>query len=217
MNTRFRRRPNPPESERQEIRAAIIAVVCQRGYLGTTLDLICDGAGVTHEQFMRHFEDVEDCYCQLIEEERNELLRRVGVAFIAEETWLDAIRAVAYAMFDYLIEDLDRARFVFVDVLAAGERAQLIRDQGMVLLFALIDQGRNELDDPDSVSPVTAEAIGGSVYNQIQMAIEQDALTYDLVPALLYNVVLPYLGAELALEELNRPPEVFGSSQTARR
>jgi AcrR family transcriptional regulator len=215
MNTRFRRRPNPPESERRAIRSAIISVVCERGYLGTTLDLICERAGVSPEQFLRHFADAEDCYCQLIEEERNELLRRVGVAFIAEETWRHAIRAVAYAMFDYLIEDLERARFVFVDVLAAGERAQLIRDQGMVLLFALIDQGRNELDDPDSVSPVTAEAIGGSVYNQIQMAIEQDELTFDLVPALLYNVVLPYLGAEVALEELSRPPEVFGSSRAA--
>jgi AcrR family transcriptional regulator len=211
MSTWFRRRPSRRKDRRAAIRDAAIAVVCERGYLDTTLEEICDRAGVTQKEFERHFTDVEDCYCHLIEEERNELLRRAGVAFAAEETWLDAIRATAYAMFDYLCEDLPRARFVFVEILAAGERAQLIRDRGMFLLFALIDHGRNELDDPESVSPVTAEAIGGSVYNQIQIAIENDTLTFDLVPALMYNVVLPYLGADAAREELNRPPQVFGA------
>ncbi len=214
MSTWFRRPPKSPDDDRAAIREAIVAIVCERGYLDTTLEAICERAGVTPGKFERQFADVEDCYCQLIEEERNEVLRRAGVAFTAEETWLDAIRATAYAMFGYLCEDLPRARFVFVEVLAAGERAQLIRDQGMTLLFALIDQGRNELDDPDSVSTVTAEAIGGSVYNQIQMAVERDTLSFDLVPALMYNVVLPYLGAEVAREELHRPPQVVGARVT---
>jgi AcrR family transcriptional regulator len=207
MSTPFRRRTRP-EARRAQIRDAIIAVVSERGYLDTTLQLVCDRAGIAAAEFERHFADVEDCYCQLIEEERNEVLRRAGVAFAAEACWRDAIRASAYALFGYLMEDVPRARFVFVEVMAAGERAQLIRDQGMELLFALIDQGRYELEDPDAVSWATAAAIGGSIYNQMQLAVERDHLTLDLVPRLLYNVVFPYLGAEAAKEELLRaPPE----------
>jgi AcrR family transcriptional regulator len=134
-----------------------------------------------------------------------EFFRRVMPAFAAESTWREQIRGVAYTVFDFVHEDRERARLMLVDTLAAGEQATVMREQGLELLVELIDQGRNELEDPDSVSRATAEAIAGTVHRQIRVAVQSDRVVPELVPKLLYNVVLPYCGAEAAKEELTRP------------
>jgi hypothetical protein len=111
-------------------------------------------------------------------------------------------------MLRFLREDPERARMMTVDVLSAGERVQLVRDQGMQGLIELIDQGRQELADPDSMSRATAEGIGGAIYHRMHLAIAADrcASLEAMVPELMYNVVLPYLGTDAALRELAIPP-----------
>jgi hypothetical protein len=98
-------------------------------------------------------------------------------------------------------------------VLYAGDRAKLIRDQGMQGFFLLIDQGRNEMEDPESLTPYTAETIGSAIYQRIQTAIETDELEEfeSAVPEMMYMAVLPYLGPEAAQEELSIPPTPFPS------
>jgi AcrR family transcriptional regulator len=197
----------PPERspERIRIEKAVEAVVVERGYPNATLEEVCERAGVDRAAFERHFADLEAAYLEMIGRERDEFIRRVAGAFAEQSTWRDQIRAAAWAMYGYLAEDNRRARFVFVEVLSAGEQAQLVRDVGMELLFDLIDLGRAELADPDLLTRVTAEAIGGSVYNQLQLAVERDSLNFDFARQLLYLVVLPYAGTEAALEELSMP------------
>jgi len=199
--------PPPPERspERVRIEAAIEAVVVERGYLGATLEEVCDRAAVDQPTFEHHFPDLESAYLEMIARERDEFIRRAAVAFAKQSTWRDQIRAAAWAMYGYLEEDKRRARFVFVEVLSAGGRAQLVRDVGMELFFDLIDLGRTELADPESFTRATAEAIGGSVYYQLQMAVERDSISLDFGRQLLYSVVLPYVGTEAALEELSMP------------
>jgi hypothetical protein len=145
--------------------------------------------------------------CERIEEGSNELLTRAALAFAAEDAWVDRLRAVAYEMARFFEEDLDRAYAMAVDVLSAGPRAQAIRDAGMQGLIELIDQGRQELDDPDSMTRATAEGIGGAIYNRIHRELAAGNFgAASLVPALMYNAVLPYLGTEAALAELYRRP-----------
>jgi hypothetical protein len=142
-----------------------------------------------------------------MQEGTNELLTRVALAFTAEEVWVDRLRAVAYEMARFLSEDSERAYLMTVEVLSAGPRAQAIRDAGMQALIELIDQGRQELDDPASMTRATAEGIGGAIYNRIHLDLAAgDFDGMALVPTLMYNAVLPYLGTEAALAELHRPP-----------
>jgi AcrR family transcriptional regulator len=150
----------------------------------------------------------EERLCAALRAGTDELLERVVQAYAGEESWRDRLRAVAYEMLRFLREDHERARVMTVDVLSAGERAQLIRDQGMQGLIELIDQGRQELPDPDSMTRATAEGIGGAIYRRMRLAIaagDFDALD-RMVPELMYGAVLPYLGAEAAEEELTKPP-----------
>jgi AcrR family transcriptional regulator len=201
--------PTSASGERARIESAFVGVVCERGYRETTVEAVCERAGVDLADFERHFSDLEDCLCEYIQEGTMVLLGRCLMAFgeQEEEGWQGQLRAVAHAMLRFLQEDMARARIMTVEVLSAGERAQLIRDQGMEALFEFIDLGRAELDDPDSLSRATAEAVGGAIFSRIRNQIEsgdRDSLT-ALLPKMMYTAVLPYLGPEAAEAELRIP------------
>ena len=170
--------------------------------------MLLERAAVDQQAFERHFADLEDCFCELFQELSNEYLLRVGGAYAAEQGWANQLRAAAYEGLRFLREDLPRARFLFIEVLSAGTRAHLVRDQNMEALFELIDLGRAELADPDSLSRDTAVSIGGGIYERTHVAIDRDdpKVWETLVPEFMYTLVLPYLGPEAALEELSIPP-----------
>jgi hypothetical protein len=151
--------------------------------------------------------EAEERLCRVIQEGSNELLTRVALAYGGEDAWVDRLRAVAYEMVCFLGEDFARAHAMAVEVLSAGPRAQAIRDAGMQALIELIDQGRQELPDPDSMTRATAEGVGGAIYDHIHRELATGSFEgAALVPILMYNAVLPYLGTEAALAELHRPP-----------
>jgi AcrR family transcriptional regulator len=202
--------PSPPDPERRRIERGFVAVVCEAGLANTTVEDVCARAGVDEAAFRSHFADVEDAYRQLFEQGTREVLVDGIQAFAQANTYADRIRAVAHSMFRFIAEEEIRARFLYVEVFAAGERTQLIRDQGMEGMYELIDSGRQELEDPQSISRTTAEAIGGSILQRIRAGIsgrDLEGLRLS-IPRLMYSVVLPYVGEEKAREELGKaPPE----------
>ena len=201
--------PSAPRSaERARIGRALVDLCFEQGYANTTLSVLLGRANVDQQTFEHHFTDLEDCFCEVLQELANEYLHRLGAAYAAEQGWANQLRAAAYASLRFLREDLPRARFLFIEVLSGGTRALLIRDQGMDALFELIDLGRRELDDPNSISRDTAVSLAGGVYEQTHVAIDRDdpQIWARMIPEFMYSLVLPYLGAEAALEELSIPP-----------
>jgi len=200
--------PLSAAGERARLEQAFAAVVCERGFGEATVAEVCARASVDAGRFQAHFADLEDCLCEYIERGTMILLTRSMPAFTREESWRDALRAVAHTLLHFLQEDPARARIMLVEVLSAGERAQLIRDQGMEALFEFIDLGRAELDDPDSLTRATAEAVGGAIFNRIRSEVErgETASLPDLLPKMMYSAVMPYLGPKAAAEELELPP-----------
>lgn len=201
--------PTSASGRRAEIELAFVEVVCERGYAEATVEAVCERARVDRRDFARHFADLEDCLCQYIQAGTMVLLGKALIAFgeREEEGWRNQLRGVAYAMLDFLQGDMARARIMTVEVLSAGDRAQLIRDQGMEALFEFIDLGRTELEDPDSLTRATAEAVGGAIFSRIRSEIETggpESLT-ALLPKMMYMAVFPYLGPDLAREELGIP------------
>jgi hypothetical protein len=71
----------------------------------------------------------------------------------------------------------------------------------------MIDEGRKELDDPDSMSRSSAEWVAGSYMEMMLKRLgRQGPMAKELVPQLMYMAVRPYLGEEAAKEELAMPP-----------
>lgn len=199
----------PPEEAPEQVRIerALVELCIERTYANLTLPMVLERAEVDRATFERWYEDLEDCFCRIYARMRDEYLVRVATAFAEPGTWREHMRRSAYHTLDFLREDPVRARISFVEVLYAGDRAKLIRDEAMQALFALIDQGRNEPTAPAVLSRFTAEAIGSAIYQRIQTAIENDELE-QFEPGMremMYLAVLPYLGEEAAREELALP------------
>lgn len=190
--------------ERQRIVDALIEIAAERGYAETTIELILERAGLERPVFDRHFRGKYDCFLSAWQEINEGCMREMLEAFNSQESWPDRLRAVACEIVDGLRNDPSRASFA-VEVLAAGDAARARRDMTMRVIASLIDAGRNEMDDPESVPHTTAEALAGSAYGQVYAKVvrgQADELP-ALVPQLMSAAVMPYLGIEAGLAELS--------------
>jgi AcrR family transcriptional regulator len=79
----------------------------------------------------------------------------------------------------------------------------------MRVIASLIDAGRNEMEDPESVPHTTAEALAGSAYGQVYAKVVRGQAEElpQLIPQLISAAVMPYLGMDAALAELARDSE----------
>jgi AcrR family transcriptional regulator len=204
-------RPAPPvgASERERVVAATVDLVLEQGYEATSVESILARAGVGRVEFERHFASKQDCCIQIyagyIEEFNDAVFARID----ASEPWRERLRAAAYASARFFRDNPREVRYSVTGILAAGEMAQVMREQHLELMVDLIDSARAELPDPDSVSRAVAESVVGSIFGFLLKAVhkEGDARSAEsFVPDLMYIAVRPYLGHPEALEELSIPP-----------
>jgi AcrR family transcriptional regulator len=199
--------------ERARLIEALIEIAADRGYAETSIEAILDRAGVDRPAFDRHFRGKYDCFLSAWQEMNEECLASMMAAYNSQRHWPDRLRAVVVEVIEALHRDPGRACFA-VEVLAAGDAARARRDMTMRVIASLIDAGRSELEDPESVSHTTAEALAGSAYGQVYAKVvrgDTDQLP-ALIPQLMSAAVMPYLGVEAALEELDRgskPPDRY--------
>ena len=205
-----------PSSERARLIEALIEVGAERGYMETSIEMIVEKAGLDRTAFDRHFRGKYDGFLTTWQEMNEECMLALTRAYESEKYWPDRLRAVAYEVVGSLCHDPNRATFA-VEVLAAGDAARARRDMTMRVLAGLIDAGRKEMDDPESVPHTTAEALAGSAYGQLYAKVVRGDIDdlHTIVPQLMSAAVMPYLGMEAALEELNndsRPPDRYRRS-----
>jgi AcrR family transcriptional regulator len=188
---------------------ALLELCYERGYAQVEVETVCERAGLPREAFDACYASLEECYCDQLDCLRHDFILEVGGAVLAEAGWREQVRAAAHAMYRFLTDDMPRAHYMLVEPLVAGERARLIRDQGIRAMAILIDQGRACLRDPDSISPVTAQAMAGGIYDEMRRLVTLRRSPEEMaaaVPKLMFAVLLPYLGPEVAAEELREPP-----------
>lgn len=194
--------------QRAQIRAAMLDLVVESGYEGTTLEALCARAGVDRAGFERHYRDLEDCYVRLFEEFTAEFDRATFGPFEGSGTWRERLRAAAYGAARYIRDHPRESAFSSTLMFAAGPVAQAHRERHLRRLVGLIDAGREEMERPEEVSVAVAEAALGSIYAVAtrRIAAGESASLEELVPELMYLAVRPYLGHEVAREELEIPP-----------
>jgi AcrR family transcriptional regulator len=196
-------------SERERLREATIDVVLERGNDGADVESVTDRAGVDRAAFDRHFESLEDCILQAYWTHTNEFTVLVRAAFDRGGTWRDSLRAAAYAAARYIRDNPRIVRFGTLQLFQAGPMAQAAREGHLHQMVELIDAGRQELDDPDSIGRNVAEGVFGSIYELVVRDMQAGRgvrAAEEFVPEMMYIAVRPYLGQEAAREELSIPP-----------
>jgi AcrR family transcriptional regulator len=195
--------------ERARIRAVVIPLAVEHGIPNLTAEMVCRAAAVDLPVFTEHFAGIPDCCMQIYVANIDEFDRIVFGAVECTDGWPDRLRVSAYATARYLRTRSLEARFNFVEMLEAGDEAQVYRDRYVRRIVALIDEGRSHHPEPDSLGDDVALAAFGSIYEflvrQFQ-SFDDIAQIERHVPGLMYLAVRPYLGHEAARAELTIPP-----------
>lgn len=199
-------------AERRDVRArlsaAVVDLVLERGYEQVTVEALVRRAEVRRIEFEREFTGKEDCVLAVIDAETERFKGLVYGAYGRESCWRDGLRAAAYAAARFVRENPRYALFSTTMMNGATEFARARRDMAVRMLAELIDAGRDELEDPSSVSPDTALTVVGGIYELLQKELSRGRGTTraeDYVPQLMYVAVRPYLGHAEALKELSIP------------
>jgi AcrR family transcriptional regulator len=195
--------------QRARIRQALLDLCFERGFTALGLDDLLERAEVDRPAFERHYGDLENCFYLTYAEALEGFRRRAARARARAGSWRERVRVTAYALYRFIADDDKLRRLTTAEVRAGGERVQLLFGEEVEALFDLIDEGRRELADPESLTRATAEQVGGGIFNQIYVAGSRGGSMPPeraIIPELMYSVVLPYLGDEAAREELRTPP-----------
>jgi AcrR family transcriptional regulator len=199
---------NPSTSSDEQVEqivSAFTAIVAEVGYRAASLDCVMRRAGLARTDFDRHFSSKEECFLVAWDRANAEYARRAALAFAGGSTWRASIGAVAQSILDFIQECPEQSRLQF-EARNAGEAARMRLEAQIDVFVELIDLGRQELDDPDSLSRATAEGIAGAVFERVALRLSRDA-DQDLsalVPELMFMVLQPYLGTEEAMTELQQ-------------
>lgn len=191
--------------ERKALVKAMVEICDERGYREATPALVAAKAGLDRDVFWRHFESVEDCFLALWDVAFEDIGEKLLVAYQSQGEWRARLRAAAHELMRLLRKrSYPVARVLTLNSDLAGRRATKRRDQFLRSFSALIDAGRYEAEDPDSVPPETAFALAAGVHHAVyaRYATGRDNELADLVPQLMCLIVTPYLGHEAGLAEL---------------
>jgi AcrR family transcriptional regulator len=194
------------EHERDLIRQALVSLIDEQGYSRTTLDDLLDRAEVDRATFEGFFESLDECFAEVWTGFTQEIAGKVLNVYAEYDNWRDGVRAQAWTLCRLTIEDELRARICMVEVNFGGELVQATRDIVMGGYVELVHLGRHEGERGEEVPKAKAEAAVGAIWERVARNItggRLDSLVED-VPGLLYLVYLPYLGPEVAQEELRR-------------
>jgi AcrR family transcriptional regulator len=198
--------------ERDSVAEAVVDLMIERGYEGMSVDLVVARAGIDRAEFDWRYDGLEDCVLKVYWWYTDAFTEAVVASYEGEDSWRDGFRAAAYAAARWIRDNPRIVNFGTVQMFGAGLMAQAQRTSHLQRMVDLIDAGRQELDDPDSVGRGVAEGVFGSIYEFTVREVRagngpKSAL--DFVPELMYIAVRPYLGAAAAREELKipAPPE----------
>jgi AcrR family transcriptional regulator len=190
------------------ISVAVIELIAARGYEAIDVEDLVDRAGVTRVEFHRRFADKQDCTMKVMAAYVQDFRWTVETAYRSGGSWREGLRASAYAAADYLEGHPDVIQVLAVGLLhAKNEMLRVLREEALMYGATVIERGRDAAPDPKLVPPGAAFAAMGSIAqlltNRLQNGVDLEP--QEMAPQLLYLSVRPYLGEEIAQEELRAP------------
>jgi AcrR family transcriptional regulator len=195
-------------SERERMLEAMVRVAATKGYQAASVDDVVSAAGVDREAFHVTFGDKETCFLEAYDAVSDVLVAHVTAAFesVVEEPWPDRVVVALRALAELLAAESDIARMTMVEVTAVGEEARVRYRANLNRFVPFLEEGREFAPQGGDLPPDTARfAIGGAmslVFDEIRAGRGPELV--QMVPELAFAVLMPYLGAEAAEDEMRR-------------
>jgi len=195
-------------SQRERLLEATIRVTAAKGYDATSVGDVIEFAGVSEETFYEFFGSREECFLEAYDAVMDVLVAHVESAFEAcvAEPWPQRIVAGVRALVELLAAEADIARMAMVEVTAAGDAARERYRAALARFRPFLEEGRTYSSQGEELPADTARfAIGGAtsmIFDEIRAGRGPELPR--LLPDLVFAVLMPYLGAEAAEDEMRR-------------
>src|SRR5262249_9382506 len=135
------------------------------------------------------------------------LVDRCVRAYTRPAHWQDKLRAAAAELLEFLEQEPAASRVLIVELLNAGPKGRARRDMTIRLLASLVDPASDDLAAPESLSRDVAVGVAGSVFITLRskMLRRPPMAPAEMIPQLMCMALMPYVGVDAALRELDRP------------
>jgi AcrR family transcriptional regulator len=190
--------------QRRRIFEATGALVAERGYQETTIEMIVRRAKVGYATFYKHFGDKQTAFLALLDAATDRTTERIEAAYQREEgPWPDRIGAALGALFEDVAAHPKVARACLVESLTAGPEAVARYEKALKRLAPLLRAGRELKAHQAPLSDSLEETLAGGVVwvlGQRLIGGEVAALR-SLLPEILEFLLRPYVDEAKAVEE----------------
>ncbi len=195
------------EIQRNRMLAAAIEAVEEVGYARMTVAQVIGRAKVSRKTFYDVFADREDCFLAAFDQAIAHGRALVVEAYAQEPGWREGIRSGLTRLLVLLDDEPAVAKVCVIEALGAGPKVLQRRASVLEEAAEAIDRGRSLASTTSQLPDVAAEGVVGAVFAVLHTRLLEGAgkPLVDLRGSLMSMIVLPYLGAGAARDELRRP------------
>lgn len=193
------------ETRRQLILEAMVRVVGRKGYKETSVADVIEAADVSRTTFYKHFEDKHECFLAAYDLVVERVLGAVIASCDGEQPWLERMRVGLTTVVELFALDPELARTAIVEVAAAGADARQLHWNAVTRFSEFLEDGRELNGDhelPENLSLMAAGAVSGLIFDEL-LTGKAERLP-ELLPDLLFAMLVPYVGPGAATEEMRR-------------
>jgi AcrR family transcriptional regulator len=193
------------ETRRQSILEAMVRVVGRKGYKATAVADVIAEADVSRTTFYKHFEDKHECFLAAYDMVVERVVGEVVASCDGEQDWLERVRIGLTTIVDLFALDPELARTAVVEVAAAGSDARQRHWNAINRFTDFLEDGKEVAGDrdlPDNIALMAAGAVSGLIFDEL-LTGRAERLP-DLLPDLLFALLVPYIGPGAATEEMRR-------------
>lgn len=186
-------------SQRERLLAAVVRVVAAKGYNATSVADILEEAGVGRESFYELFDDKLDCLLAAHSALVDHLEASVKAVYDEPGPWVDRVRRSIAAMLGWFAADPAAARVTVVELAAVGSVGRERFQEGFRRFAGLMEGGYDGADFGAARPQATKLAVGAGlarVYEEVVRGRTAELPT--LLPALTYEVLVPFVGEKVA-------------------
>lgn len=185
----------------------MLEVSGELGYRHASVERVLERSGGHRAQFYGFFRDRADCFTAAHAAEAERLCSRLLAAGQAQSSWREGLRAGLAELIRFAIKRPFLARGILREVYVVGGDALLKHEEVLQRLSSAVDSARRDIpSDQEAPPPMTASFMVGAVDELVRARLAEDdprGLSAAL-PELMSLLVAPYLGDDVAREELAR-------------
>lgn len=193
------------ETRRQAILEAMVRVVGRKGYKATSVADAIEEANVSRTTFYKHFEDKHECFLAAYDMVVERVLGEVIDNCDPGAPWLERMRAGLATVVEMFALDPELARTAIVEVAAAGAEARQRHWDAITRVTEFLADGEEFAEGrelPANIGLMAAGAVSGLIFDEL-LTGRAERLP-ELLPDLLFALLVPYIGPGAATEEMRR-------------